>query len=302
MMKKTLFVALLGLMTIANAMAADTDPVNMTITLKNGNIVQYSASDMDSVRFVGGRFGESGAIGMKIYLTDQSESIDYLYSQITKVTYTEPATTTTFTRITSADQLETGKRYIIVCENKSGAMGGTYENNYRALVTSGITLNDGTAIVEDDSGVSYFTLGGSEGRYTFKEGNDYLANSSSSTYLVMITSVNSTAQWSVSFENNNVVIMNNQSPRYNIYYYQDGGYFRAFSTGVAVQLYKEGTGGSSTDNNVNANWNIAGMSIPQSKADPTFTNQSTDDYAWRLEYPHINTASGNQRVVKAVST
>ena len=55
------------------------------------------------------------------------------------------------------------------------------------------------------------------------------------------------------------------------------------------------------DNNVNANWRIAGKNIPQSKADPTFTNSSTDDYAWRLEYPHINTAGGNQRVVKAIS-
>jgi endonuclease G len=60
--------------------------------------------------------------------------------------------------------------------------------------------------------------------------------------------------------------------------------------------------GSDGNNNVNANWNIAGSGIPQSKADPTFTNNSTDEYAWRLEYPHINTASGNQRVVKAVST
>ena len=58
----------------------------------------------------------------------------------------------------------------------------------------------------------------------------------------------------------------------------------------------------SSANNVNANWNIAGSGIPLSKADPTFTNESTDEYAWRLEYPHINTASDNQRVVKAVST
>ena len=59
---------------------------------------------------------------------------------------------------------------------------------------------------------------------------------------------------------------------------------------------------SSSANNVNANWNIEGSGIPLSKADPTFTNKSTDEYAWRLEYPHINTASGNQRVVKAVNT
>ena len=55
------------------------------------------------------------------------------------------------------------------------------------------------------------------------------------------------------------------------------------------------------DNNVNANWNIAGMNIPQSGVEPTFTNQSTDNWSWRLEYPHINTSSSNQRVVKATS-
>ena len=70
------------------------------------------------------------------------------------------------------------------------------------------------------------------------------------------------------------------------------------SSTVATATYIISAGGN---NNVNANWNIAGSGIPTSKADPSFTNQSTDDYAWRLEYPHINTASGNQRVVKATS-
>ena len=148
-MKKTLFVALVALMTAITAIAADNNPVNMTINLKNGLVITYKAADMDSVRYVGGQFGDDGAIGMKIYLNGSTQSIDYLYSQI-------------------------------------------------------------------------------------------------------------------------------------------------------EQLYVEGTV-TPTDNNVNANWNIAGTSIPTSKDDPSFTNQSTDDYAWRLEYPHINTASGNQRVVKATS-
>ena len=63
--------------------------------------------------------------------------------------------------------------------------------------------------------------------------------------------------------------------------------------------YTYSGGSTPTGDNVNANWNIAGMNIPQTKADPTFTNQSTNDWAWRLEYPHINTSSSCQRVVKA---
>lgn len=48
-----------------------------------------------------------------------------------------------------------------------------------------------------------------------------------------------------------------------------------------------------TNNNVNANWNITGMNVPQcsNTPNPTFTNQSTDDWSWRLEFPHINTSS-----------
>ena len=59
------------------------------------------------------------------------------------------------------------------------------------------------------------------------------------------------------------------------------------------------------ENNVNANWNIAGKNIPQSGVNPTYSGQdslynaSTDTWAWRLEYPHINTSSSCQRVVKA---
>ncbi len=73
-------------------------------------------------------------------------------------------------------------------------------------------------------------------------------------------------------------------------------------TKIVYGVESGGTTPTPTDNNVNANWNIAGTNIPQSKEDPTSTtNQSTDQYAWRLEYPHINTSSTCQRVVKACS-
>ena len=85
--------------------------------------------------------------------------------------------------------------------------------------------------------------------------------------------------------------------------YHDGGQATDYLMSQVVKV--ETIGGDEPgpdDNNKNANWNIPGLNIPQSKADPTFTNKSTNDYAWRLEYPHINTTSGNQRVVKAVTT
>lgn len=382
-MKKILFVALLGLMTIANAMAAiDNTPVSMTITLKNGNTVTYAASNMDSVRFVGGKFGDSRAIGMKIYLKGQTHSVDYLYSQITDVIEdAQPVVSSnTFTRITDVSQLEVGKRYIIVYEGGNMTMSGTTGKETITIANNSTTLEDNTA-------ADIFTLGGSTDAWTLYNEGKYLYSSSGTS---LSTSLDSdVATWKISFDNNNAVIQSNAGDKRYIVAYETTN-FRAYASltqsgANRIQLYKEDDGSaasvvaaptfspaggtytsaqnvtistttsgatiyyttdgstpsshstvystpilvsgnmtikaiavkggvsstmvtatyiisSDANNNVNANWNIAGSGIPLSKGDPTFTNKSTDEYAWRLEYPHINTASGNQRVVKAVST
>ena len=84
-MKKALLVALMGLMTIITANAA-VDFQNITITLKNGQVIKYDASQLDHVTYVGGEFGKEGAVGIKLYITATS-SEDYLYSQITSIVY-----------------------------------------------------------------------------------------------------------------------------------------------------------------------------------------------------------------------
>ena len=294
-MKKTLFVALVALMTAITAIAADNNPVNMTTTLKNGLVITYKAADMDSVRYVGGQFGDNGAIGMKIYLNGSTQSVDYLYSQIDDVTYTV-VTTTTFTRVTNINQLETGKRYIIVCESMNGAMGGAYNNTFRALVTSGITLANGTATVEDNSNVVAFELGGTTGNYTLKVGNDYLSNPTSTTHLTTVSTLSNTEKWAIAFDNNNASIKNKGTSKF-IYYFQDGGYFDAFTTGTPVQLYVESTV-TPADNNANANWHES-LYANSTDHDNFTTSRATYGMAWGLEYPHISTDANSTVVVHA---
>ncbi len=381
-MKRILFVALVGLMTIATAMAAiDNTPVSMTITLKNDQVVTYSATNMDSVRFVGGRFGDTGAIGMKIYLKGESQSVDYLYSQVQSVTYdSQPVVSgNVFTRVTSTSQLVAGKRYILVYEDGNMAMSGTTGKEIISITNNSTTLEDNTV-------VDIFILGGSNDAWTLYNGRTYLYSNSGTA--LSTSEDSSVATWIISFDNNDAIIQSNEGDKRYIMAYGETN-FRAYksltqSGAYKIQLYVEEDGSaaitvaaptfspaggtytsaqnvtistttagatiyyttdgstpssnsavysepiavsrytvvkaiavkdgvSSTvatatyiisaggNNNVNANWNIAGSGIPISKADPSFTNQSTDDYAWRLEYPHINTASGNQRVVKATS-
>lgn len=256
-MKKALLVALMGLMTIITANAA-VDFQNITITLKNGQVIKYDASQLDHVTYVGGEFGEEGAVGIKLYTT-ATTSEDYLYSQIISIVYdTQESTTTTFTRITSTYQLEAGKRYIIVCENKSGAMGGIYNNNYRSIVTNGITLNNGTATVENESDVSIFTLGGSTSSWTFNDGSYYLANNSSSQLNSVTSATDNNAKWSIAFNGNNATITNKQNVSHKIFYNSGSNYsnFNASTSGTAVQLYVEDNGGSV---------------IPTTVATPTFS-------------------------------
>lgn len=84
---RKIIIALLGIATASIAIAQTTEPVSMNITLKNNTVISYKASNMDSVRFVGGQWGEPGAIGMKIYLHNEPQSIDFLYSQISDIEY-----------------------------------------------------------------------------------------------------------------------------------------------------------------------------------------------------------------------
>ena len=84
-MRKMIF-ALLGIAAVMSATAAVKKAVNITIVLKNASTVRYEKADVDSVEYVGGKFGETGAIGMKIYTKSSSYSHDYLYSQMTSVT------------------------------------------------------------------------------------------------------------------------------------------------------------------------------------------------------------------------
>ncbi len=386
-MKRILFVALVGLMTIATAMAAiDNTPVSMTITLKNDQVVTYSATNMDSVRFVGGRFGDTGAIGMKIYLKGSTQSVDYLYSQVQSVAYdSQPVVSgNVFTRVTSTSQLVAGKRYILVYEETPAVM-GAISSNFGLSVTGSdnFSYNNGVVELTEGTAAKILTLGGATGAWTLELDGILLGHSSGN--LFSTNGTNTT--WTITFGENGNAVINNVSDneyfiRYNknsgqerfscykgtledvylyvedgsaastvaaptfspaggtytsaqnvtistttagatIYYTTDGSTpssnSAVYSEPIAVSSYtvvkaiavKDGV--SSTvatatyiisaggDNNVNANWNIAGSGIPTSKGDPSFTNRSTDDYAWRLEYPHINTASGNQRVVKATS-
>ena len=243
-MKKILFVALLGLMTAITSMAAiDNTPVSMTIILKNGNTVSYTASNMDSVRFVGGKFGDNGAIGMKIYLKGSESSVDYLYSQITDVIEeTQPVVSSnTFIRVTSASQLVAGKRYILVYEGKPAVMGAISNTSTKyGLSVEGLgnfNYQDGVITLTENSDAKPLVLGNTSGAWTFELNGEYLYWSSGNSLQTNV-SVSNNSKWTIDIVGNNAVIKNLANSDRQIMFNSDR--FACYTgTQQAIQLYVE---------------------------------------------------------------
>lgn len=92
-------------------------------------------------------------------------------SEIATATYTiniPSGEGTTFVKVTAADQLVAGKKYIIVSGNK--ALGVAPTGNF----LSAIDVTGGNEVTVNDDGVAIMTLAGTTGHYTLALGDKYL--------------------------------------------------------------------------------------------------------------------------------
>ncbi len=152
-------------------------------------------------------------------------------------------TTTTYRRITSTDDLEPGKRYLIVNEENSRAELSGTENS------TTITITNHETTVSSDSEIGQFVLGGDANGYTFYSGGKYISNSNNSSNS-FVSTLSDNCYWTITFtepDADDNVYATIKTKNYNrIFYYfgSTGGYFRAYSANnysSNVQLYKEVT-------------------------------------------------------------
>lgn len=85
---KKIILALVGITSVFNSMAQDV-PAEVRITLKDYTTMTYNGANIDSITYVGGEWGQVGAIGVKIYLKSSGQSVDYLFSQVTDFSVTQ---------------------------------------------------------------------------------------------------------------------------------------------------------------------------------------------------------------------
>ena len=147
----------------------------------------------------------------------------------------------TYARITSTSDLEAGKDYIIVCENRNMAM-GVISSNYG--VGYSITITNNTVTLLSTSNVNVLTLSGNSSAYRLygKKDGKYIGWSSSSSLVSTDspTSSDKKYKWTIAFSDNNAVISNcddtERSIRGQLSYYRFSVYI---TDGADIQLYKK---------------------------------------------------------------
>lgn len=152
-----------------------------------------------------------------------------------------------FRKVTSAEELQTGNRYLIVCEDKSTAM-GAIQKDFRS--SCGITFEANKIHTEvDREGLPYqMILGGTEGAYTLYDAASqvYLSLTSNDNKLHGEESTESdNAQWTITVSGGQASIQNNAYKNRTIQYNASSPRFACYKSGQQpVSLYVNTTPGS----------------------------------------------------------
>ncbi len=148
-----------------------TEAQNVTITCATEDAVIHFTVDGTDPTADSPVYAEAIAVGETTTIKAIAMKEGMTNSEIASATYTiniPSGEGTTFVKVTAADQLVAGKKYIIVCGNK--ALGVAPSGNF----LSAIDVTSGNEVTVSDNGVAIMTLGGTLGHYTLALGDNYL--------------------------------------------------------------------------------------------------------------------------------
>lgn len=164
--------------------------------------------------------------------TEESNIVEVSYSVVAPVLHE-------YVRITSTEDLEAGKKYLIVNETNNKTLGSQTNNNISA---TGITITNHATSVSATS-CMVLTLGGASGSWTLQtDAGLYLYCPSDNNYLRSKSDGSGNdAKWTIAFTSeSNVTIVNKSVTSREIKYNSSGTLFSCYSSGqLKCQLYKE---------------------------------------------------------------
>ena len=182
----------------------------------------------------------------------------------------------TYTKITSASDLEVGAEYLIVNTAGTYAAGATSTTSTKYATTVAVTVS-GSTITNPNSNVAVYTLGGNAtDGWTFYSSKDskYLYWTSGNS-LNVNASVSNNSRWGVTISNGSATISNKATTTRIIRFNSDRFACYTSSTGTLVSLYKKQTTVAGTT----AAPTISGATPFVGTATVTITNNSSADGA-----------------------
>lgn len=207
----------------------DGEASGIKYTLNGTDPVQGSATYSAPIALTGND-GDQVTIKAVAYNTNGT---DYAAGTVATATYTLKAPATTpYSRVTSISSADLGRKFILVYEDGSVAMGAV--NSFGK--SEGVTITDGTINLPEGSAVVPVTLGGEADAWTFDTGSGLLAWSSGNSLNANETG----STWKVTFDGNNAEIRPTNDNNRVIHYNTSSPRFACYEGGQkAIQLYRE---------------------------------------------------------------
>lgn len=229
-------------------------------------------------------------------------------SAVATAKYTIGATTNSlvFEKVTSTDQLETGKRYLIVYETGSLALSSA-QTKYRD--GQSVTISNNTIDLSSTASnamPSILTLGGSSTGWTFYDGSTYLGLSSNENALYSLTSNTSdNAKWTVSVTSSSATISNVAFSSRSIQYNTGSPRFACYTSGQqSVALYVEQTATTPAEPVIVADETVTfstTVGTPETKTFEVLSENLTEDITLTLTDANNVFTLGETTISKSVS-
>jgi uncharacterized protein YjdB/endonuclease I len=173
--------------------------------------------------------------------SSSSKTSSSAVSSSSSISSSSSVTSSTYQLVTSASDLTVGSNYVVASVSSGSGYGMTGATKSTYYMGAGaVTVTSST--ISDISAVAAYTLGGSSGAYTLKNGSNYLRGYVSGTYydVGLATSTGNDTSWAISIASNGAATLQSASGTY-LSFKSTTSYteFAGSSSSATVYLFKE---------------------------------------------------------------
>ena len=206
-------------------------------------------------------------------------------------------TTSTYERLNSTGDLQSGDTVVFISESAGGAVCGPLNGAFLTAVTEGLTLNSAEGTAEVPEGVQTFVLNKYSGNWQFLYPDDnekallldYSSNSGKGAFSTTYEAGKTVKSWEISISNGvaSVIRPNDADPAYPVRF--NGDRFKPYkteATGTSIAIYKKVGSAQPIESKLEVGDVVFG-DVEQDEQKSVIVNYTaenlTDDIVWAIE-------------------